>query len=201
MDVCKLRDGWHEFRQEGYFPLSCIDTSFLSVFVVKVEENGTELEFTLYQESRRSVVLHSTLQQPICAALFQFKENHNNCTCGDLIDFSGYKMREFVGLDCLVDKGVYLVAIYAFNHWSQHSKPTPKTTPAQPTAKPAGQSGQKQAPAPVQRQLRPRYVLSLHSSRYVTLNALQPTSTILGDTLIELTIGKGRQKMVRLATN
>ncbi|KAI2804038.1 Calpain-15 [Blomia tropicalis] len=170
VDVCKLRDNWQELRFEGYFPSSCTDFRFMSVFEVHVEEMTTELEFTLHQESRRAVNLRRAPLLPISTAIFQLKDVQRNIA-GDFIDYSGYKIREFVGCDVMVDKGVYLVAIFAFNHWSQSSETT-KTG----------------------RNLRPRFVLSLHSSRFVTVNCYCPSPSMIGDTLIEMTITKGKQK-------
>lgn len=170
VDVCKLRTDWHELRYEGYFPSSCADLRYLSVFEIQVEEAGTEIEITLHQESRRAVNLHKTPLLPICAAIFQLKDVQMK-TCGDLVDFSGYKIREFLGCDIMLDKGVYLIALYAFNHWNSASSST-KT----------GQA------------LRPRFVLSLHSSRLITINCHCPVPTMQGDTMIELVTAKGRKK-------
>lgn len=173
VDVCKLREGWNEARYEGYFPYSANDNRYMCVFEVAVEEPSTEIEFTLHQESRRSLALHNFPLLPICAAVFQLKDLQRNIA-GDLIDFSGYKIREFVGCDVMVDKGLYLVAIYAFNHWNSAVADTIQTG----------------------RNLRPRFIMSAHSSRYVTINAYCPSPTIIGDTLIELTLSKGRKKQV-----
>ena len=166
-DVCKLRPEWHEQRYEGYFPSSCADIRYLSVFEVQVEESGTELELTLHQESRRAVSLYKTPLLPICMAIFQLKDVQIK-TCGDLVDFSGYKIREFLGCDVMLDKGVYLISTYAFNHWNTIPKPA--------------------------QYLRPRFVMSLHSSRVITVNCHNPAPSIQGDTMIELVTAKGRKK-------
>lgn len=175
VDVCKLRDNWYEERYEGYFPSSCVDVRYMSVFQVQIDEASTECEFTLYQESRRAINLYKKPLMPICAAVFQLKdkERQRNISTGDLVDFSGYKLREFVGCDVLLDKGIYLLTIYGFNHWNNRSIDSTKT----------GQN------------LRPRFVLSLHSSRFVTINCFCASPTLMGDTLIELTLSKGREKM------
>lgn len=173
VDVCKLRDGWNELRFEGYFPFSCSDTRYLCVFEVCVEDSSTEIELTLHQESRRTFALRKTPLMPIGIALFQFKDVQRSMS-GDLIEFGGYKIREFVGCDVLVDKGIYMAAIFAFNHWNMANETKQTGT-----------------------NLRPRFILSAHSSRYITINPYCPSPTIIGDTLIELTITKGRKKIVR----
>lgn len=170
VDVCKIRSDWHELRYEGYFPSSCADLRYLSVFEVQVEEASTELEITLHQESRRAVNLYKTPLLPICVAIFQLKDVQMK-TCGDLVDFSGYKIREFLGCDVMLDKGVYLIAIYAYNHWNSSGSNTK-----------GGHT------------LRPRFVVSLHSSRLVTINCHCPAPTMQGDTMIELVTAKGRKK-------
>lgn len=179
VDVCKLRETWTEKRFEGYFPMSCHDTRFLSVFEIGVDEPGTEIEFTLYQESRRSCSLMNVPLYPISIAVFQLKDLQRNLA-GDLIDFSGYKIREFVGCDVMVDKGLYVVAVYAFNHWNQQQQ----------------QQGLDNGPRTQQscHNLRPRYILSSHSSRPISVSAYCPAPALIGDTLIELVISKGRKK-------
>ena len=180
VDVCKIRTGWQELRFEGFFPCSCADLRYLSVFEVQVEEPSTELEITLHQESRRAVSLHKTPLLPICVSIYQLKDVQMK-TCGDLVDFSGYKMREFLGCDVMLDKGVYLIAMYAFNHWS-----TSVATSSSPSSKSSSQKGGAA-------NIRPRFVMSCHSSRPVTINCHCPAATIPGDTLLELVTARGQR--------
>lgn len=182
VDVCKIRSDWQEIRFEGAFPSSCADLRYLSVFEVQVEEPSTELEITLHQESRRSVSLHKTPLLPICVSIYQLKDVQMK-TCGDLVDFSGYKIREFLGCDVMLDKGVYLIAIYAFNHW------TTTSTPSSPGGK--SSSGSSKSSAGQSSSVRPRFVMSCHSSRPVTINCHCPAATIPGDTLLELVTARG----------
>lgn len=179
VDVCKLRESWNESRYEGYFPMSCLDSRYLAVFAITVEESSTDLEMTLHQESKRSLISKKNRsdQIPIGIAVFQFKDLQKSLA-GDFIDFSGYKIREFVGLDMMLDKGVYLLAMYAFNHWQMKSE----------------NSGSQKSGS----NLRPAFIMSFHSSRAIQVQPYAPTPMIIGDTLIEMAISKGTKKTVRL---
>lgn len=186
VDVCKLRDSWNEMRFEGYFPRDCKDNRFTSVFQLVVEEAGTEVELTLYQDSRRSAMLKDWPLVPIGMSVFQMQDLQWKLA-GDFLDTSGYKMREFVGCDLMLDKGMYLVAVYCFNHWQNAAKMVENANPADTKQQALIRSGL---------HIRPKYMMSAHSSRTVQLSAFCIAPAIIGDTLIEMVLAKGRKKDV-----
>ena len=166
IDVCKVSRNWNEIRVEGVLP-PFSDTENMNLIKFTIEE-PTEIEFSLFQESNRNKSkrnsLINKLQLDLCVLIFKVNNNLYNCLqVGSLAKTSRRAVRGFVGCEAMLEPGNYIIICTAFNHWNFD--------------------------IPIEHY--PRFLLAIHSSKKLMVETIPPSSFLLSDAIINLTITKG----------
>uniref|UniRef100_A0A6G1S8V7 Calpain-D n=1 Tax=Aceria tosichella TaxID=561515 RepID=A0A6G1S8V7_9ACAR len=182
IDVCKIRDGWNEFRLEGLLPNKSTDTKNLPFVILTVNETA-EIDLSLFQSSRRDTLYNidqtispKVQQLDLCIMIFRsvvvkHGKSKESYEIGSLIDHSQRQVRNFVGCSLLLEPGEYIILCSAFNHW--------QTTSIQNSIE------------------YPKFVLSIHSSKLPFVETSIPNSYILADAVTKLAMAKGQKHHAR----
>lgn len=181
IDVCKIRTGWNEIRLEGLFPTKSTDIENIPFVILTINET-TEIDFSLFQSSRRDTLYNtdSTInpkvqQLDLCIMIFRSTTKKQNSKeivdIGSLVEYSQRQVRNFVGCSLILEPGEYVILCTAFNHWQtnciQYSMEYPK------------------------------FLLSIHCSKQLLVEATRPGDYILADSVIKLAMAKGQRHHAR----
>lgn len=173
IDVCKVSRNWNEIRIEGVLP-PFSDTDNMNLIKFTIDE-PTEIEFSLFQESNRNKSKKSfsanKLQLDLCVLIFKIQKNLHNCLqVGCLAKNSRRAVRGFVGCESMLEPGSYIIICTAFNHWNLD----------------------------IPTELYPKFLLAIHSSKKLIVETIPPSSFLLSDAIISLTLTKGSRHEVKL---
>lgn len=171
IDVCKFSRDWNEIRIEGVLP-PFSDTDNMNLIKFTIEE-PTECVFSLFQESNRNKLKKNSpinkLQLDLCVLIFKVNNNMFNCLqIGCLAKTSRRAVRGFVGCEAMLEPGNYIIICTAFNHWHLDM--------------------------PIEQY--PKFLLAIHSSKRLVVETIPPSSFLLSDAIINLTITKGSRHEV-----
>ncbi|KAK5638894.1 hypothetical protein RI129_013189 [Pyrocoelia pectoralis] len=168
VDICKVRNGWNEIRLDGILP-PLASHQHLSCFRLSVLE-PTEVDITLFQDTQRKFERSQRSLLDLCVVLF---EVHNNPPkIGALVGHSKRQIRGFVGCNKMLEATEYIIIPLAFNHWHAVRQQDADAT-------------------------YPRCVLAIHSSKKLLANQVSPSSYVLADAIISLTLARGEREEVR----
>ncbi|XP_053616241.1 calpain-D isoform X2 [Plodia interpunctella] len=165
IDICKVRNGWHEVRLAGILP-PMSSTRHLTCLLLTATQ-PTEVDFTLFQEGQRNSAKSQRSQLDLCVVVFRTKSGPN-AQVGKLVAHSKRQVRGFVGCHKMLEKGFYLVVCLAFNHWH---------------------TGLELAHSSAW----PRHVLAAHSSKPLSVERPSLHPHILADAIIGLTLARGQR--------
>lgn len=168
VDVCKIRDNWTEARVAAVLPPFALGPSEVVTLAVF---SPTELDLCVYQKTSRdfsSAGSHQSLVD-LCIILFRSVPNTSRPDLLSIVKHSRRSVRGNVSLSVLVEEGVYIAVVTAFNHWRG--------------------GGGRQYTSESQY---PSYVLAVHSSRAVMMEQLPMTEFLLADAIIWMTITNGK---------
>lgn len=116
IDICKVRNNWHEIRLKGVLPPNAYDIDNIPVIQMTVTE-PTEVEFNLFQEGVRNK-MHSKCRD-LCILVFNNSLNTwTTSQFGQLVGHSKRQVRNFVGCSVMLEPGSYTIMCLAFNHWN-----------------------------------------------------------------------------------
>lgn len=144
----------------------------------------TEVEFSLFQDGQRNSEKSQRSQLDLCVVIF--RSSSTQPQIGRLVTCSKRQVKGFVGCHAMLEPGCYLVVNTAFNHWNTGKKAfcfTPFKTKfhfCQPDLVDTDDPDQY-----------PEYVLAFHSSKRLLVEQLHPSTHLLADAIINLTLAKG----------
>lgn len=141
-------------------------------------EEPTEIEFSLFQESNRNKSKKNSsankVQLDLCVLIFKVNNNLYNCLqIGCLAKTSRRAVRGFVGCEAMLEPGNYIIICTAFNHWQMEINKMD-----------------------IQIEHYPKFLLAIHSSKKLVVETIPPSSFLLSDAIINLTITKGSRHEV-----
>lgn len=127
----------------------------------------TEVDITLFQDTQRKLKRSLRSLLDLCVVLFEAR--NGSTKIGALVGHSKRQIRGFVGCNKMLEPAEYIIIPLAFNHWHTHD--------ADATY--------------------PRCVLAIHSSKKLLANQVSPSSYILADAIISLTLARGQRDDVQ----
>lgn len=169
IDICKVRSDWNEIRLEGVLPPYC-DRENNALIALTILE-PTEVELTLFQENHRgadrSNGKDTSAKNPLdlCVVIYRAGANPASGDLGRLVKHSRRQVVGFVGCQVMLEPGIYFVTPLAFNHW--HTSVGAHVDQF------------------------PYFLLAMHSSKKLLVENVFPSSYLLADAIINLTIEKG----------
>jgi calpain-15 len=162
VDICKYRSDWMESRQKTVLPSNAVAP--IRVIQIEVFE-ATEFEFGLFQQGARGKERSKRNPVDLCVCVYKCHGTGTSAggTVGSLVSNSKRLVESYVGTNCFLEPGVYLVFTLAFNHWS------------------AGLPSNVNA------------ILSIYSSKAHLVEPVTLSQTALADAVIQLAVAKGER--------
>ncbi|XP_070552553.1 calpain-15-like [Ptychodera flava] len=170
VDICKVKTDWLEARVNGIF--SDYAGSALQVTILTIHQ-PTEVEFGLFQEAGRGA--HRSTRNLVDLGIIVLRTS-NDCTTGiyKLDTYCRRQVKGFVGCNAMLEPGRYIIVCTAFNHWTTG----------------VDMQGSK---SPVRKSALPAYTLTIHSSKMVMVDQIQPSRTFLADAVLQLAVAVGKR--------
>lgn len=168
VDVCKIRDEWTEARVAGVLPPFAAGPSEVVTLTVF---SPTELDLCVCQKTTRGTSNAEPPLVDLCIMIFRSEPNTSRPELLSIISQCKRAVKGSVSLSVMVEEGVYIAVVTAFNHWRD------------------GDGAQDKY---FSESIYPSYVLAVHSSRAVMLEQMPMTEFLLADVIICMTMTNGK---------